>query len=634
MSFGLSNSPDDGVDGRVLGSVGKLLNLKSLLAGDRDDYEKDFPKFKNINTENYAGLTDPNKKPYSLLVIDGSGEQTQPNPGQLTQSLSPNPEIKLQYDFAINPQRETISEPAAVNITPMQDGGKFIEHQGQVFKDIVISGTTGYYPQPARSATSISQSQRRGPPSLPHSGIGSGFESFVVMRYFFRRYWGMKRYKANHQAIEMCYLNRKDGELWVVEPLVFQADRDSKSPFLYRYSITLKTIRPYDSPPKSFLDRFLEPVSFALNAADKVTAIIADGATGVQEAAQDVQGLIVGLERKVLGPIQNLSDALVAFVQAKNTVLGIPQDALKELNDTINSVRGQLDFARSGNLANGPIDRADNALSKIQDGANRILSNPKIFYQSPTSSKSNGVRSVFNRRPAGGSVGLSLAEVHGTSTANVFPNDSLQDIAFRTLGDATRWPDLVVINGLKQPFIDPTPISTTAPRVPGVLRPGDTIQYPKQTISDSSSPLDTGIQVINETFETKQESPTERKLGVDLLLDRDTGDIQINTQGDIALVSGMDNAVQALRLKFTTRRGTLRGNPYFGLAVPIGKKKNDIDLVFLQSDIRRQVKLDPRFEDVKDMQVKLERDVFRINANVMVRNAQDVAQIEGAALPV
>ena len=51
-----------------------------------------------------------------------------------------------EFEFNMNPSDMDLEEPAAVTIVPTQNQGQFIEHQGVIYRNITISGTTGLRP--------------------------------------------------------------------------------------------------------------------------------------------------------------------------------------------------------------------------------------------------------------------------------------------------------------------------------------------------------------------------------------------------------------------------------------------------------------------------------------------------------
>src|ERR1051325_4458256 len=97
----------------------------------------------------------------------------------------------------------------------------------------------------------------------------------------------------------------------------------------------------------------------------------------------------------------------------------------------------------------------------------------------------------------------------------------------------------------------------------------------------------------------------EKQAKVDIALDSN-GEINFSTNGDLALSWGLDNAIQAMRLKVITELGSLRYHPTFGLVNILGNKNSNInDLKSLLIDsLSAQVAADPRFARIESLSVQ------------------------------
>lgn len=97
----------------------------------------------------------------------------------------------------------------------------------------------------------------------------------------------------------------------------------------------------------------------------------------------------------------------------------------------------------------------------------------------------------------------------------------------------------------------------------------------------------------------------ERRAKIDLALD-DAGDLTFTTNGDVKLSYGIDNAIQAIKLKIITELGSLRYHPTFGLVNVIGTRNSNIDGVreLLTQSILSQIESDSRFDRVEDLAVE------------------------------
>lgn len=96
----------------------------------------------------------------------------------------------------------------------------------------------------------------------------------------------------------------------------------------------------------------------------------------------------------------------------------------------------------------------------------------------------------------------------------------------------------------------------------------------------------------------------EKRAKIDLNID-DSGDLTFTTNGDVKLSYGLDNAIQAVKLKIVTELGSLRYHPSFGLANVLGLKNSDINEVreLLTQSVVSQIQADSRFDRVENISV-------------------------------
>jgi hypothetical protein len=97
----------------------------------------------------------------------------------------------------------------------------------------------------------------------------------------------------------------------------------------------------------------------------------------------------------------------------------------------------------------------------------------------------------------------------------------------------------------------------------------------------------------------------EKRAKVDLAVDVN-GDLTFTTNGDVRLSYGLDNAIQAIKLKIITELGSLRYHPTFGLVNVVGNKNSSIDDVreLITQSITSQIQADGRFDRVEDLAVE------------------------------
>ena len=111
-----------------------------------------------------------------------------------------------------------------------------------------------------------------------------------------------------------------------------------------------------------------------------------------------------------------------------------------------------------------------------------------------------------------------------------------------------------------------------------------------------------------------------KQVGVDLALD-ENNDLAWLPTGDLSLSYGLNNAAQALRIKFSVERGELQRSPEFGLVNIIGRKMNDFTALqrTLTTNIVQVVKRDSRFSEVTSINISRLTGASGILVNLVVR---------------
>lgn len=177
--------------------------------------------------------------------------------------------------------------------------------------------------------------------------------------------------------------------------------------------------------------------------------------------------------------------------------------------------------------------------------------------------------------------------------------DTLQSISQKLLGDASKWHTIAVLNNLDYPFVSQVPIAGKVTK-----SSGDVIYVPVST-------LDT------ETSEVLLQDPNFAALGTDL--DLEDGELGLDINGDLRLVSGVDNLYQDLMNRLSTEVGTLTYHPEFGskFTVVVGNKTNRHWLDKASVEIAKVFKSDPRVIDVKDLEVNQIADAVYLKCTII-----------------
>jgi len=172
-----------------------------------------------------------------------------------------------EFKLTINPLELTQDENFAVNITATQDG-VVSEHNGIVFRDLVISGTTGLHPSRGTGGADRKGKVIGGAPNKQKNR--TGYEEFLQLRNYLRAYALMKKDPTSEDSrgAVLTFINRKDNERLIVEPIKFTMKRSTAKGPLYDYSIVLKVIgnmSPIEDKKVSGIFATIDEVSDSIN---------------------------------------------------------------------------------------------------------------------------------------------------------------------------------------------------------------------------------------------------------------------------------------------------------------------------------------------------------------------------------
>lgn len=123
------------------------------------------------------------------------------------------------------------------------------------------------------------------------------------------------------------------------------------------------------------------------------------------------------------------------------------------------------------------------------------------------------------------------------------------------------------------------------------------------TLIPNQSTLDNPRQEETPWFLSKNASD-EKNTKIDINLNT-SGDLSFSSNGDLFLSYGLDNAIQAIKLKMVTELGSLKQHPEYGLVNVLGLNNADTNDIrdLLSSSIRDQVESDPRFDRLESISV-------------------------------
>jgi len=261
--------------------------------------------------------------------------------------------LSKEYYLDIPPQAITQKENFATNIQATRRG-VIVETEGVVFKDIVIQGTTGVYPgkrdsygQDRANFSDLTKKPERASGVSKKDGVSdvgeviSGYAEFLALRAFFINYSEEKVNKRG--SIFLVFINEKDQQALLVEPLEFVMERNSKAPLQYQYRIVLKCIGSLDAafnklsqsgdqnPP----DLTLEDI---LNVAANASAAIQQFRAAVGSTNQLVQSISQEIDKTFINPLRLLGAALKDVSEGRKNVLTSSAALKRNLNESLLSI--------------------------------------------------------------------------------------------------------------------------------------------------------------------------------------------------------------------------------------------------------------------------------------------------------
>lgn len=134
--------------------------------------------------------------------------------------------------------------------------------------------------------------------------------------------------------------------------------------------------------------------------------------------------------------------------------------------------------------------------------------------------------------------------------------------------------------------------------------------YKPNTINSSFFVLIPSEEELDSDFKTdtpwflQSNDLVERNQKVDISINGD-GDLDFNSTGDLQLSYGLQNSVQAIKLKLSVEQGELRRHPSYGLTAIQGSLNNNINSVqeILTQSVVDNIEADERFAGINNLDV-------------------------------
>lgn len=205
-------------------------------------------------------------------------------------------------------------------------------------------------------------------------------------------------------------------------------------------------------------------------------------------------------------------------------------------------------------------------------------------------------------------------------TAIVGVNDDVQTVAAKLLGDAGKWPELVLLNNLQAPYLATQAFIDANPQLKNtVIAYGQPIVYPVP--KGSASQPSGARRWRQETGRSVNLTPFERTLGNDIYIDPNKGDI-VWSASDLQLVYSIDNLGQFIRFRMVTKKGTYRRSKRIGFSNFLGLSDGVTDTV-VKAEGSGLFFGDKRILSSEVVEVQQLEGVLLVTMAVFVKNLQD-----------
>ena len=185
--------------------------------------------------------------------------------------------------------------------------------------------------------------------------------------------------------------------------------------------------------------------------------------------------------------------------------------------------------------------------------------------------------------------------------------DTMQAIAAREMGDASRWPEIVSYNRLLAPFITDDPLLAG----PGVILSGEPVRIP------APAPAANAFSNPDATF------LSDVKLTGGL--------IEADGAGDMLLCDGLPNLRQALVHRIVTERGELLYHPGYGSLIKrlLGTVNGPTASILAAQYARAAVESDERIQEVTDVTAEVVGDAVSVSVRAMAISGRVAEFTEG-----
>lgn len=317
-----------------------------------------------FNPSKWVGNSQGQKVRYGFTLMNLDEVKSHSDPAKKPSTLID----KTAYYLDIPPQSIKQKEIFATNITATRKG-IIVESEGVVFKDIVIQGTTGVFPGIRGGSNTAGSNLFTDPFKAPSDPAGvdpetgrsrargvktiSGYEEFIRLRQYFLKY-ASEKVKSDGNLF-LIFINEKDDQALIVEPLEFEMERSSKSPMTYQYKITLKAIGNLNTvfgglsgPGQA--EGFLAILEDVGNLSANVVASLQQTRATIAASSTLLSRFSQSLTQTFINPLTQTSLAMQSLADGTATVLSLPEVLVRgvtsstlQIAESVNEVGGSID---------------------------------------------------------------------------------------------------------------------------------------------------------------------------------------------------------------------------------------------------------------------------------------------------
>ena len=506
--------------------------------------------------------------------------------------------VDESFTLVMPPQALSIKEPQRVSITKTF-GNAFVDDYGADNLQITlkgISGTTHAFPtfsNKAVSAITDTSAAITGASLAAFNPTGfTGKNAFYefrnkIMRYKNREDWDKKELRVYDLADEQSYK---------CVLLEFTLDRNSNAPLHYPFTISLfvyETLDKLKVKKGQALNIASDPIA-ALDAADRLLSKL-------EGLFQDVQSILNAtslLKAKSL----ELRSRYNKFLTQTTQIITSPLDIAKNMVEIAATSLGiAYDTYTAGKMT---FDRYADAQELLRGTMVQALKTygyqvSQGWQQTNTIDVEEDAGIDTEAETLGRAVNLESYSYTGLKAYTVKGEDTLQRIALNELGDVDLWVYIAAVNSDITSNDD--------------LIPGNEIFIPIQQ--------DPGAGVNKEQFILTEDIARD-PYGTDLKIDS-SGNLVVQENGDLSLLSGLTNVEQAIDLRLNTVAGSIIKQTAFGITAQAGTAGTELAIKYLKLAVRNALTQDPRIETVDNMIVSLGKDVLNLSMNIGVVGAEE-----------